>query len=126
MDLILLRGNLSGENKMSATLSLSRTYGSFFWGCTKFAVSPYTNTFLAIANDKKNPGLENIVAAAIVTGILTFVVPILPVLASITFALASIAMLAAVASMFATYPVAVLADACIPEDDHTHYHSYAC
>lgn len=106
---------------MSATLSLSRTYGSFFWGCTKFAISPYTNTFLAIANDKNNNDqLTNIVAAAIVTSVLTFVVPVLPVLASITFAFASIAMLLAAASMFITYPIAVLADACTPcdlEDD---------
>ncbi|WP_298624249.1 hypothetical protein [uncultured Legionella sp.] len=96
---------------MSVTLSLSRTYGSFFWGCTKFAISPYTNTFMAIARDTEEP-VSGIIAAAIVTTGLTFVVPILPVFASFTFALASIAMLLAVASMFATYPVAILADAC--------------
>ncbi|KTD54773.1 hypothetical protein [Legionella quateirensis] len=97
---------------MSATLSLSRGYGSFFWGCTKFAISPYTNTFMAIANDKDNDAVTNILVASVVTGILTFVIPVLPVLASITFAMASVAMLLAVASMFVTYPLAVLADAC--------------
>jgi hypothetical protein len=104
---------------MSATLSLSRTYGSFFWGCTKFAVSPYTNTFMAIANDKNNEDLiTNIIAATIVTSVLTFVVPVLPVFATVTFAMASVAMLLAVATMFATYPIAILADACTaPEND---------
>ncbi|RUR18541.1 hypothetical protein ELY21_07530 [Legionella sp. km535] len=97
---------------MSATLSLSSSYGSFFWGCTKFALSPYTNTFMAIANDKNNDPFVNIVAASVVTSILTFVIPILPVLASVTFAIASVAILLAVATMFVTYPVAVLADAC--------------
>ncbi|MCL9684277.1 hypothetical protein [Legionella maioricensis] len=100
---------------MSATQSLSRGYGSFFWGCTKFAVSPYTNTFMAIAregNGRGAEGLENVVAAAAVCGILTFVVPVLPVITTFTLALASIAMLLAAASMFLTYPLAVLADTC--------------
>ncbi|MBL7525109.1 hypothetical protein [Legionella bononiensis] len=97
---------------MSATLSLSRGYGSFFWGCTKFAISPYTNTFMAIANDKDYDAVTNILAASVVTGILTFVIPVLPIFASFTFAIASLGMLLAVATMFVTYPVAVLADAC--------------
>lgn len=100
---------------MSATQSLTRGYGSFFWGCTKFAVSPYTNTFMALAregNGRGAEGLENVVAGAVLCGILTFVVPVLPVITTFTFALASIAMLLAAASMFLTYPVAVVADAC--------------
>ena len=109
---------------MSATLSLSRGYGSFFWNCTKFAVSPYTNTFLSIANpgsrnsrdlDDCANGVDNVISAAVVCGILTFVVPVLPILASFTFTFASIAMLLAVSSMFLTYPFAVLADACNPQ-----------
>lgn len=102
---------------MSATLSLSRSYGSFFWGCTKFALSPYTNTFMAIANDHNNEDpITNILAATIVTGVLTFVIPVLPVFATVTFAMASVAMLLAVATMFATYPLAVLTDACTGSD----------
>ncbi len=114
---------------MSATLRLSGSYASFFWKCTKFAVSPYTNTFMSIVNDEKeDPIINRIIAATAVTGILTFVVPVLPVLSAFTFALASIGMLLAVGTMFATYPVAVLADACtgdIEFDNHFHGHSFA-
>jgi hypothetical protein len=101
---------------MSATLSLGEKYGSFFWGCTKFAVSPYTGTFRAILNnDKKdNNIIVRGISAGIICGVLTFVVPILPAIASFTFALASIAMLLATASMFVTYPFALLADAFRP------------
>ncbi len=105
---------------MSKTLSLSRTYGSFFWGCTKFAVSPYTHTFLAVAGtgaqDKAEDCLANVAAATAVCGILTFIVPILPALSSITCTIASIAMLLATASMFVTYPFALIADGCNPSD----------
>ena len=105
---------------MSNTLLLGRSYGSFFWGCTKFAVSPYTHTFLAFAGNGRNTKPEdcfaNVAAATIITGILTFVIPVLPALASITFALASVAMLLAVASMFVTYPLALIADGCNPTD----------
>lgn len=104
---------------MSATLSLSSAYGSFFWGCTKFAVSPYTNTFFGIANPKDarfKDIIPNVAAAAVICGVLTFVVPVLPVLASITFSLASIAMTLAVASMFVAYPLALIADAFTPHN----------
>jgi hypothetical protein len=111
---------------MSATLSLSSTYGSFFWGCTKFAVSPYTKTFLAIASDEKEGNvITNSIAAGVVCGILTFVIPVLPVFASVTFAIASVAMLLAVASMFVTYPIAVIADAISPTNLVEHDNSYA-
>lgn len=106
---------------MSKLLTLSSTYGSFFWGCTKFAVSPYTQTFKAIATSGNNNDsvelIANSVAAAVICGMFTFVVPVLPVLATFTFALASIAMLLAVATMFVTYPVALLADACTPPSE---------
>jgi hypothetical protein len=104
---------------MSSLLSLSGGYGSFFWGCTKFAVSPYTNTFSSIANaggSGYNKAAENFIGAAVICGVLTFVVPVLPVLAAFTFALASIAMLLAVASMFLTYPCAAVIDACSPSN----------
>lgn len=98
----------------SCTGFLGRKYGSFFWGCTKFAFSPYISTFKWIANDDQNPNHCNaMVDAAAVTALFTFVVPILPALSSITFALASIAMLLATASMFITYPVAILTDGCL-------------
>ncbi|HAT9398437.1 hypothetical protein [Legionella pneumophila] len=111
---------------MSLTLSLGQKYGSFFWGCTKFAISPYTNTFLSIVKSKEveeTDCLSKALAASIVCGILTFVVPVLPVLCAFTFTLSSIAMLLAVASMFVTYPIAILGDAlCGPElSDDYHY-----
>lgn len=102
---------------MSNTRNLSRGYASFFWGCTKFAVSPYTETFLAIASsDNDDEILENIFAATAITAVLTFVVPILPAIASFTFALASIAMCLAVLTMPFTYPLALIADGCEPND----------
>lgn len=99
---------------MSFTYELSKGYGSFFLGCTQFAVSPYTKTFMAIAQPNQcNNGDEliaNALAATVIVGILTFSIPVLPAIASVTFALSSIAMLTAVASMFVTYPAAILAD----------------
>lgn len=100
---------------MSVTRSLTQGYGSFFWGCAKFAVSPYTHTFMAIAREEKgrDPNhLTHATEAAIVCGILTFVVPILPVITSFTCMLASIAISLAVATMFLTYPVGLLVDVC--------------
>lgn len=107
---------------MSKLLTLSGTYGSFFWGCTKFAVSPYTQTFKAIATSgNHNDPVElitNSIAAGVVCGMLTFVVPVLPVIAAFTFFLASIAMLLAVSTMFITYPIALIADGCaLPSED---------
>lgn len=115
---------------MSLILSLGQKYGSFFWGCTKFAFSPYTNTFLSIVNSKETENedcLSKTLAASVVCGILTFVVPVLPVLCAFTFTLSSVAMLLAVASMFVTYPVAIVGDAlCGPQStqDHDNYFSY--
>ncbi|MDI1351684.1 MAG: hypothetical protein PSV35_02780 [bacterium] len=115
---------------MSSILSLSRGYGSFFVGCTKFAVSPYTNTFMSIALARDQQGredLRNVAAAAIVCGVLTFVIPILPAITSVTVALATIAMALAVATMFLTYPIALLADICDTsweDSPHTHRHAF--
>ena len=102
---------------MPNTLSLTRSYGSFFWGCTKFAVSPYTATFKGIARSGGDDGLENVAAAAVVCGILTFVVPVLPVLTSISGTFAAIAALLAITSMLVTYPVAIVLDACTASDE---------
>ncbi|CEG58889.1 hypothetical protein [Legionella fallonii] len=100
---------------MSATLSLTRGYGSFFWGCAKFAVSPYTSTFLGIASAngcREEDSLEHVAAAAVVCGILTFVVPILPIISAFTTTLSMIAASLAALSMIATYPFAIAIDAC--------------
>ncbi len=104
---------------MSKTLSLTLGYGSFFWGCAKFAVSPYTATFLGIASANgcnEEDTLEHVAAAAAVCGILTFVVPVLPVLTTLTTSFAMIAASLAALSMIFTYPIAVLADACTAPD----------
>lgn len=103
----------------SKTLSLSLGYGSFFWGCAKFAVSPYTSTFLGIANangcDDKDM-LQHVGAAAAVCAILTFVVPVLPILTTLTTLMAGLATLLAALTMPFTYPLAILADACTAPD----------
>lgn len=103
----------------SKTLSLSLGYGSFFWGCAKFAVSPYTSTFMGIASANgcnEEDSLEHIGAAAAVCAILTFVVPVLPILTSLTTSFAMIAATLAALSMVFTYPLAILADACTAPD----------
>jgi hypothetical protein len=107
---------------MSKILSLNRKYGSFFMGCGKFAFSPYTNTFMTIANPHKSKTDDeftelknvpaNLAAATIVTGVLTFIFPVLPILTSITSFIAAMALLLAIASMCVTYPIALAADAC--------------
>ncbi len=125
---------------MSSTRSLTRGYGSFFLGCADLAVLPYTGTFMAIASGRDGDRLNltctgasmamaiasgrldrtNVAAAAIVCGILTFVVPVLPMIAKFTFAMASIAMSLAIASMFITYPIALLSDLCSSSEDQDH------
>lgn len=106
---------------MSATLNLTRGYGSFFLGCGKFAISPYTETFWGIATPNDNIRGEelfsNVIAAGMITGVLTFVVPVLPVLCSITSALAAVAATLAVASMFILYPIALFADMLLPSNE---------
>ncbi len=104
---------------MSNILSLTRGYGLFFRDCAKFAVSPYTDTFLKITNADNNGRaeyLENLGAATVICGIFTFVVPILPVLTALTCAFAAIGTLLAVSSLFITYPLAITADACSAPD----------
>ena len=99
---------------MSYTRNLTHSYASYFLGCGELAVSPYTGTFFAIAktpDSRQENRTANIVAAAVVTGILTFVIPILPAIFSITSAVATVAALIAVASMFILYPLALLGDA---------------
>ena len=112
---------------MSMIQNVTRGYASFFWDCANFAVSPYTKTFLAVANPSgasKDDTLLNVAAAAVVTGILTFVIPVLPTLFSITCAIASVAASLAVASMFLFYPIALLNDLLEPANDNKK--SYSC
>lgn len=97
---------------MSATVGLTRNYSRFFVGCSKFALSPYTNTFMNIAEDKRGSNARNVTEAALVCGLLTFVVPILPLVTSFTATFAAIAMCLAALSMCFTYPLAWINDAC--------------
>ena len=99
---------------MSMTQDVTRGYASFFLECGKFAVSPYTGTFFGIAKPSSSRQEPNFVAAALITGILTFVIPVLPALFSLTCAIASVAVSLAVASMFLLYPIALLTDAFEP------------
>lgn len=97
---------------MSVTKDLTMGYTSFFWGCGKFAISPYTATFFSIAqpSNRSQPDNINITAAILVTGILTFAIPILPALFAITSAIAMVAVSLAISSMFLLYPIALLCD----------------
>ncbi len=94
---------------MSKTLSLSNAYGSFFVGCGTLAISPYL-----IPLRSTSPA-----AAVIICSILTFAVPVLPFLTSITMGIATIAMALAACSMFLTYPFALIADACESDSPRT-------
>ena len=96
----------------SYSLDVSRIYAHFFWKCAEFALSPYIMMFNVIAAPDENGGEENVAAAAVIVGLLTFVVPVLPMLASFTIPLASIAMSLAIASMFIVYPIALIFDVC--------------
>ena len=97
---------------MGATRDLTKFYGNFFLGAADLACYPYTRTFLAAGN---NPHREfDFPTAIVAVGILTFVVPILPVIFSVTSAIASVLVSLAVASMFLLYPAALLCDVIIP------------
>lgn len=94
---------------MSATRTLTNGYVGFFINCGSFAVSPYTYTFKAMAMDERG-NYTDIAPAFLTVAILTFAVPILPALCSMTTALASVAVSLAVASMFILYPFALCID----------------
>ena len=96
---------------MSATGSLSNTYGTLFCNSAFFAISPYTRTFKSIASDNRKDAVGGAFAAFFAISALTFVVPVLPALCAITFSLASIAMLISTAAYIACLPVTLLVDA---------------
>lgn len=109
---------------MSSVLRLTRGYGRFFVGCGEFAISPYTNTFMNIAEDKHGSNTQNVAAAFLACGLLTFVVPVLPIVTAFTATLAGIAMCIAAASMCFTYPFAWIDDACDDSWKNEHQPSY--
>lgn len=94
---------------MSKTSSLNQFYGSFFLKCGAFAVSPYLLILNAFMD--ANPKTEELVLGAAVCVVLSTVVPVLPAITSITFAIASFAASIGVVSMFLSYPIVLLADA---------------
>ena len=96
------------------TGGLTKFYGGFFIGCAEVAICPYTTTFSLIAG--QNPTPEDVLLGVIGCVILSTVVPILPELTSITFAIASIAISIAIATMFVTYPFSLLLDALNPDN----------
>ncbi|QMT59747.1 hypothetical protein [Legionella sp. PC997] len=107
---------------MSATKSLTNFYGSFFWECAKFSICPYRLTIQAFL-DSDNPDPNDLILGIGACLVLSTVVPILPAVSSITIAIASIASVFALASMFVTYPFTILSDAC--RSDHSHSHEFA-
>ncbi|MFT4059958.1 MAG: hypothetical protein QM652_10470 [Legionella sp.] len=99
--------------KTDHTNELTKFYGRFFWGCGKVAIAPY-KTVLTGGRDFKNCTAEDLFAGAVACVVLSTVVPILPALTSITWAVAFVAASLALASMFITYPTAILLDAFEP------------
>lgn len=97
---------------MSATTFVSNQYGLFYWGCAKFAVSPYTRLFKSTMFDSNSNEdfCAKGVAAVFTCAVLTFVVPVLPAFTTLTFCIASLGMVLALSSMFLTYPVAFVID----------------
>ena len=95
---------------MSATRSLTGFYGSFFWGCADVAICPYTLTIKAFM-DPSQPRTEDFILGVGACVFLSTLVPVLPAITSMTFAIASFAISLALASMFIAYPIAILADA---------------
>lgn len=95
---------------MPAVRSLTRFYGSFFLSCASFSVCPYLMTAGAFI-DSDHPKTEELLLGVGVCIFLSTVVPILPAITSVTFALAAFAASLALASMFIAFPLALLSDA---------------
>ncbi|WP_454782438.1 hypothetical protein [Legionella sp. WA2022007384] len=106
---------------MSATKRLTNFYGSFFWNCTKLAISPYRLTIKAFL-DSEHPDPNDLALGIGACLVLSTIVPILPAISSVTIAIASIAAVLALATMFVTYPFTILSDAC--KSDHSHSHEF--
>lgn len=92
--------------KMKPSIYLTQCYGSFYWECTKFAAKPYTTAFKALASDPLLDTAANYAKGVIVIGMLTFIVPVLPIATSVTTLIAAVGILIAAASMLITYPFA--------------------
>lgn len=90
---------------MSHSSNLLGFYGNFFRKSTIFAVSPYPIAFRAAAGDREEYG-----AGFVACGILTFIVPVLPLITLGTTTLAIIALLVAAASALVTFPGALILD----------------
>jgi len=104
---------------MSATKSLTQFYGSFFLKCGEIAICPYLYTMGAFI-DSKPAKPEDLILGVGVCLFLSTVVPILPAITSITFAIASFGISLGLASMFLTYPFALLSDAI--DSTHSDHH----
>ena len=94
---------------MTATRSLTKFYGSFFLGCAELAVCPYIYTMKAFMGTQ--PETKDLVLGIGACIFFSTVVPVLPGIASLTFAIASFAASIALATMFVAYPLAVISDA---------------
>lgn len=99
---------------MYVTRALTNKYISFFTGCADFAISPYTKTFLKLAEPTHQGDDPDYIGATLITGILTFAIPILPAIFAVTSALAIVAASLAIASMFVLYPEALMSDMFTP------------
>ena len=99
---------------MKTTRALTNKYISFFTGCADFAISPYTKTFLKLAEPTHQGDHADYIGAMLITGILTVAIPVLPAIFAVTSALAMVAFSLAIATMFLLYPCALVLDLLTP------------
>lgn len=95
---------------MSATGSLTKFYGSFFWKCGEFALCPYLLTLNAFVASKP-ASKEDLVLGVAACLFFSTIIPVLPAIASLTFAVGILGATFALVSMFFAYPITLIADA---------------
>lgn len=94
----------------SAVSKVTDGYGQFFKGCLKGSVYPYLAVGGLFVEDTKNIKPAEVICGAVLCAALTFVVPILPVLTSMTIDLALLLACCALASMPLVYLTAAAID----------------
>ncbi len=102
---------------MSQLSNISEKYINFYTKCGLFAVSPYYLLIKGIVKetDLQSPQfIKEALTASVVCSLLSFIVPVLPLLTSLTMTLASFVATVAVMTMFISYPIALIQDCVEP------------
>ena len=95
----------------TCTAGVTKFYGNFFIGALDFAILPYSLTLCAFAKNRNHMDPAEFAMGVAACVALSTLVPILPELTSFTIAIACFATSLALASMFLSYPLALLIDA---------------